>query len=102
MIFQRPNCGTAALLNAWLAMLRNHPPKTKEIGQLGDAGLQLVRHLVLSDPRDDLRVADLRDLQLVERRKIVEQPASHLAANAVRVRRKSSDGRMLDNLTGQG
>ena len=30
-----------------------------EIGQFRDAGLHLVGHLVLSDPRDDLRVADL-------------------------------------------
>ena len=57
-----------------------------KIGQLRNAGLHAVGHLVLGDPRGDFRIAEFAQVELVQLGDVVEHAAAHVAAHAVGVR----------------
>ena len=74
----------------------------REVGQLGHRGLHPVGQLVLGDPREDLGIADLAVLELVQpapgRRASAAAPRRRGPAGLDRKRTGSPDGAELDAL----
>jgi hypothetical protein len=75
------------------------------IGQLRHARLHPIREFILRDARGNLRVADFRELHLVQDREIVEHPAARRGVETGRIGKEEHEicsGAELDALMFRG